>query len=51
MLLTITLTLGEIRKQMIMANKNFTKLFQKSRGDGLLTHFLKERLFIQTRFD
>ena len=51
MLLTITLTFGEIRKQMIMVNQNFTKLFQKSRGDGLLKHFMKKRLYIQIRFD
>ena len=51
MLLTITLTFGEIRKQMIMVSQNFTKLFQKSRGGGLLEHFMKKKLYIQTRFD
>ena len=36
-----------------MVNKNFTKLFQKSRGDGLLKHLMKKRLYmyIQIRFD
>ena len=44
MLLTISLTFGEIRKQMIMVNQNFTKLFQKSRGIGLLKHFMKKKI-------
>ena len=51
MLLTISLTFGEIRKQMIMVNQNLTKLFQKSREGGLLKHFMKKKLYIQIRFD
>ena len=47
----LTITFGEIRKQMIMANQNFTKLFQKSWGNGLIKHFMKKRLCIQMRFD
>ena len=31
MLLTITFTFGEIRKQIIMVNQNFTELFKESR--------------------
>ena len=46
MLLTITLTSGEIRKQMIFVNQNFTELFQKFRGDGLLIDFMKKKLYI-----
>ena len=34
-----------------MVNKNFTKLFQKSRGNYLLKHFMKKRLYVQIRFD
>ena len=46
MLLTITLTSGEIRKQMIFVNQNFAELFQKFRGDGLLIDFMKKKLNI-----
>ena len=42
MLLTITLTFGDIRKHMIVVNLNFIELFQKSRGDGLLKYFMKK---------